>query len=65
MCGGINDIGQELHSCYTVQIRDDHEDIIKGYEENSYYIEVELVQFSPEERQITIGANYALDLDCG
>ena len=43
MCGGVNDIGQELHSCYIVQIRDDYEDIIKGYEENSYYIEIELV----------------------
>lgn len=62
MCGGTNDVGQELRSCYNIQIRADYEDVIKGYEENSYYIEVELVQFAPLEQKVTIGPNYVVDL---
>ena len=62
MCGGVNDVGQELHQCYSVQMRSDCEDVIRGYEKNSYYIEVELVQFAPVERDIAVGVNYFVDL---
>lgn len=63
MCGGTNDEGQELRSCYTVQIREDYEEVIRGFEENTYYIEVELVKFAPEEREIAVGANSVVDPD--